>query len=159
LLRGLFCGGTLCAEAQVICKLANVAVSSNAAIPGVGNTVDADGHTLIDLGADEYTQGRPHPMIEPSVRDQELQNALADDRTAVLLLDVVIGYGAHANPAGHLVNSLPAKRRVPVIASVTGTEQDPQVRSRQIDILRRAGIQAASSNASAVSMALTHLQR
>ncbi|MGK0229929.1 MAG: FdrA protein [Gammaproteobacteria bacterium] len=157
-LRGLFCGGTLCAEAQVICKMANVAVSSNAAIPGVANTVDAAGHTLIDLGADEYTQGKPHPMIEPSVRDQELQDALADDQTAVLLLDVVIGYGAHVDPAGHLVNSLPAQRTVPVIASVTGTEQDPQVRSRQIDILRRAGIQVASSNANAVKMALAHLQ-
>lgn len=159
LLRGLFCGGTLCAEAQVICKLANVAVSSNAAIPGVNNTVDATGHTLLDLGADEYTQGKPHPMIEPSVRDQVLQDALADAQTAVLLLDVVIGYGAHADPAGHLVNSLPVQRNVPVIASVTGTEKDPQVRSRQIDILRRAGIQVASSNANAVSMALAYLQR
>lgn len=158
LLRGLFCGGTLCAEAQVICKLANVVVSSNAAIPGVAKSIDADGHTLIDLGADEYTQGKPHPMIEPAVRDQELQAALADDRTAVLLVDVVIGYGAHADPAGHLVNSLPSNRKVPVIASVTGTEQDPQIRSRQIDILRRAGIQVASSNANAVSLALVHLQ-
>lgn len=158
LLRGLFCGGTLCAEAQVICKLANVAVSSNAAIPGVDNTVNATGHTLVDLGADEYTQGKPHPMIEPSVRDQVLQDALADSRTAVLLLDVVIGYGAHADPAGHLVKSLPAQRNVPVVASVTGTEKDPQVRSRQIDILRRAGIQVASSNANAVSTALAYLQ-
>ncbi|MFT5046966.1 MAG: FdrA protein [Porticoccaceae bacterium] len=69
-----------------------------------------------------------------------------------------MGYGAHVDPAGHLVNSLPAQRTVPVIASVTGTEQDPQVRSRQIDILRRAGIQVASSNANAVKMALAHLQ-
>ena len=158
LLRGLFCGGTLCAEAQVICKQANVAVSSNAAIPGVANTVDTAGHTLIDLGADEYTQGKPHPMIEPAVRDQELFNALADEQTGVLLVDVVIGYGAHADPAGHLVNSLPTQSRVPVIASVTGTEKDPQVRSRQIDILRRAGIQVASSNAKAVSLALANLQ-
>jgi FdrA protein len=158
LLRGLFCGGTLCAEAQVICKLANVAVSSNAAIPGVASKVDTSGHTLLDLGADEYTKGKPHPMIEPSVRDQELRDALSDDRTAVLLIDVVIGFGAHADPAGHLVDSLPAQRSMPVIASVSGTEQDPQVRSRQIEILRRAGIQVASSNANAVRMALAHLQ-
>ena len=159
LLRGLFCGGTLCAEAQVVLKDAGVPVSSNAAIPGVSSTVDATGHTLIDLGADEYTKGKPHPMIEPAVRDQELHDALADDRTAVLLLDVVIGYGSHADPAGHLVASLPVERHVPVIASVTGTEQDPQVRSRQIDILRGAGIHVANSNASAVSMALEYLQQ
>lgn len=159
LLRGLFCGGTLCAEAQVICKLAGIDVASNAAIPGVATTTDADTHTLIDLGADEYTQGMPHPMIEPSVRDQQLQNALADERTGVILLDVIIGYGAHADPAGHLAGSLPTDMRIPVIASVTGTEQDPQVRSRQIEILRRAGIYVANSNANAVSMALAYLQR
>jgi FdrA protein len=158
-IRGLFCGGTLCAEAQVICKQADITVSSNAAIPGVSNEIDAGGHTLIDLGADEYTQGKPHPMIEPSVRDQELKKALDDNETAVLLIDVVIGYGAHADPAGHLVSSLPTQTRVPVIASVTGTEQDPQVRSRQIDILNKAGIYVASSNANAVMMALEYLRQ
>lgn len=159
LLRGLYCGGTLCAEAQLICKQQNVSVSSNAAIPGIVNTVDSAGHTLIDLGADEYTQGKPHPMIEPSVRDGELQSALADARVGVLLVDVVIGHGAHADPAGHLVNSLPVKTEVPIIASVTGTESDPQVRSRQVAILHQAGIQVAASNAGAVRMALAHLQR
>jgi FdrA protein len=158
LLRGLFCGGTLCAEAQVICKQENLTVSSNAAIPGVSTVVDVRGHTLVDLGADEYTQGKPHPMIEPSVRDAMLQEVLADEHTGALLLDVVIGYGAHIDPASHLVNSLPKLRSVPIIASVTGTEQDPQVRSRQIDTLRRAGILVASSNANAVKLALTVLR-
>jgi len=158
LIRGLFCGGTLCAEAQVIFKNSNVAVTSNAAIPGVDSEIDASGHTLIDLGADEYTQGKPHPMIEPTVRDQELHNALNDEKTAVVLLDVVIGYGAHLDPAGHLVKSLPAQSRVPIVASVTGTEQDPQCLSRQIDTLRQAGIHVAISNANAVSMALAFLK-
>jgi len=161
LLRGLFCGGTLCAEAQVICRAAGVVVTSNAAIPDVSSELLTEGHTLIDLGSDEYTQGKPHPMIDPAVRDELLADALNDSDTAVVLMDVVIGYGAHADPAGQLIESLPADfsdRGIPVIASVTGTEQDPQVRSRQIAILLSGGVQVAESNARATSMAIEHLQ-
>ena len=157
LIRGLFCGGTLCAEAQVICSAAGLSVASNAAIPGVSALDSGQGHTLIDLGADEYTQGKPHPMIDPAVRDQLLNDALTEPDTAVVLLDVVIGYGAHADPAGQLVNSLPdnyAKNGARLIASVTGTEQDPQVRSRQIATLQRVGIEVAVSNAHAARLAV-----
>ena len=160
-IRGLFCGGTLCAEAQVMCLDAGLSVSSNAAIPGVSSELAHDGHTLIDLGADEYTQGRPHPMIDPAVRDQLLADALNDKQCAVVLMDVVLGYGAHADPATQLVSSLPddfAKKGVALIASVTGTEQDPQVRSRQIATLRGAGIEVATSNAAAAAIAIARVQ-
>jgi len=161
LIRGLFCGGTLCAEAQVICMDAGLSVSSNAAIPGVSAVVSRQGHTLIDLGADEYTQGKPHPMIDPTVRDQLLSDALTDDVTAVVLLDIVLGYGAHADPAGQLVRSLPASYAdsgVQLIASVTGTETDPQIRSRQIATLQGAGIVLAASNAQAALLAVELVQ-
>lgn len=160
LIRGLFCGGTLCAEAQVICLDAGLSVSSNAAIPGVSTDLAQDGHTLIDLGADEYTQGKPHPMIDPAVRDQLLSDALNDEQCAAVLVDVVLGYGAHADPAGQLVHSLPesfATKSIPLIASVTGTEQDPQVRSRQIATLQGAGIVVATSNADAASLAIARI--
>ncbi len=157
LIRGLYCGGTLCAEAQVILSTAQKPVSSNAAIPGVNNSLDAAGHTIIDLGSDEYTLGKPHPMIEPSVRDEAVAQALEDKNVGVMLFDVVLGYGSHADPAGHLVSSLPVQafsEGYCLIASVTGTEQDPQIKSQQIRTLQKAGIVVANSNASAAKLAL-----
>ena len=156
-IRGLFAGGTLCAEAQVVLREAGLALASNAAIGGASSMADAEGrHTLIDLGDDEYTLGRPHPMIEPAVRDDALASALADPACAVLLIDCVLGYGSHADPAGHLARqfaSLPLKRPA-IVASVTGTEADPQRRSAQVRTLEAAGIHVASSNAAAARLAL-----
>ena len=73
---------------------------------------------MIDLGDDAFTRGRPHPMFEPGVRDAPLAEALADPAVGVILLDVVLGYGGHADPAGHLAAFLagtgapPADRRI-----------------------------------------------
>ncbi len=159
MIRGLFSGGTLCAEAQVILKAAGESVGSNAPIPG-SDGLDVEGaHRLIDLGADEYTQGRPHPMIEPSVRDEALTVALGDPSVGVILLDVVLGYGAHGDPAGHLIGSLGDAADKQVIASVTGTEQDPQRRSAQIAKLETAGIVVAPSNADAAVLALACIRK
>ena len=154
---GLFTGGSLCAEAQVVFLQAGEAVSSNAPIPGVPK--DGAGHRMIDLGSDEYTRGRPHPMIDPSGRDDALLRALADPRTGVILLDMVIGHGAHHDPAGHLVDVLHGHGAGPVVvASVTGTDEDPQGRSGQVAKLVRAGVRVASSNADAAALALAHLR-
>lgn len=158
MIRGLFSGGTLCAEAQIVLQAAGEAVGSNAPVPGTGG-LDVDGvHRLIDLGADEYTQGRPHPMIEPSVRDDALKDAVTDESVGVILLDLVLGYGAHDDPAGHLIASLGDVSGKQVVASVTGTEQDPQRRSAQIAKLESAGIAVAPSNADAAALALACLQ-
>ncbi len=160
---GFFAGGTLCAEAQVIMRRAGEAVASNAPIPGVPDVDGANqGHRLLDLGDDEFTQGRPHPMIDPGVRDAALIEALGDPDVAVVLIDNVIGYGAHADPAGHLAGVLAAHGggKAPlVIASVTGTEADPQGRTRQVATLEAAGIAVAPSNADAVEWALRALGR
>ena len=161
-IRGLFAGGTLCAEAQAIFKGAGTKISSNAPIPGVA--VDgsvAKTHTLLDLGADEFTRGRPHPMIDPSVRSPALHEAILSNETAAILLDVVIGYGSHADPAGHIVTVLkntPASQRPAIIASVTGTDADPQIRSAQISKLVDEGVHVARSNAQAARWALTAAQ-
>ena len=136
-IAGLFCGGTLCAEAEIVLK--------DCGLP-------ARAYSLVDLGGDEYTQGRPHPMIEPELRNEHIERALKDEKVGVILLDVVIGYGAHADPAGLLLDLLKKNRKV-VIASVTGTEDDPQVYSKQVKTLRDAGVLVAGSNAAAARLA------
>ena len=158
-IEGLFAGGTLCAEAQVVLTAGGRKVASNAAIPGVpalDSKESAGRDRIIDLGADEYTLGRPHPMIDPSVRDDALRAALVNPEIAVILLDLVIGYGAHADPAGHLASIVAnrADNSPALIASVTGTELDRQVRSAQIKRLEDAGIVVAPSNAQACELAL-----
>ena len=156
---GLFAGGTLCAEAQVVFRAHGLDVSSNAPISGVAALSDrgpASGHTLIDLGDDVFTRGRPHPMIEPGVRDAPLREAASRATTGVILLDVVLGFGAHPDPAGHLAAvaaSLP--RRPVMIASVTGTDADPQGYSAQVAKLRCVGIEVLASNAAAAERAVT----
>jgi FdrA protein len=114
--------------------------------------LDDERHQLIDLGDDRYTRSRPHPMLEPELRDEHIARALADRSVAVLLLDVVIGYGAHPDPAGVASRAVHGAKK-PVIASVTGTEADPQGWSRQAAILRAAGVIVASSNARAAEAA------
>ncbi len=158
---GLFSGGTLCAEIQTLFINAGLSVMSNAAIPGADTlSENSTAHTIIDLGSDEYTQGRPHPMIDPSVRDGALETAMADSSVGIVLVDVVIGYGAYEDPAGHLVASLGTSLSgsTLVIASVTGTDGDPQGRLNQIAKLEAAGILVAPSNADAAELALACLK-
>jgi FdrA protein len=131
--QGLYCGGTLCSEAQLIFRRRGL-----------------DGHRFLDLGDDRYTRGRPHPMIEPEIRNDHLATALADPAVAVVLLDVVLGYGSHPDPAGVLLEKRIAKT---VVASVIGTERDPQIRSQQVAKLRAAGVLVAPSNAHAAEWA------
>jgi succinyl-CoA synthetase alpha subunit len=158
-IEGLFAGGTLCAEAQVILAAGGRKVASNAAIPGVPKLEcqqDDGRDRLIDLGDDEYTRGRPHPMIDPSVRDDALRAALNNADIAVILLDLVLGYGAHADPAAHMADIVAGRgKNAPVlVASVVGTESDPQTRSAQVRKLEQAGVVVAPSNAQACELAL-----
>ena len=91
-------------------------------------------------------------MIEPELRNAHIERALEEKDVGVVLLDVVIGYGAHADPAGLLLPLLTKNKKL-VIASVTGTEDDPQVYSKQVKILRSAGVVVAESNAQAARIA------
>jgi len=160
-IHGLFSGGTLAAEAQVVFLDHGVPVASNVPIPEARAVRDMTGHVLVDLGDDEYTKGRPHPMIEPALRDVELAKALANPTTAVVLLDVVIGFGAHPDPAGAIVRVVAAAgtERPIVIASVTGTNDDPQDRRVQVAKLVDAGVVVAPTNADAAALALRCLVR
>jgi len=151
-IRGLYSGGTLCAEAQIVLMDEGHALQSNAPVPGAQRVRrGAAGHRLIDLGADEYTRGRPHPMIDPALRNEQLERALRERDVAALLLDVVIGTGAHPDPAGQIAQRLrgAGPRRPAVVASVTGTDADAQGYARQVATLRAEGVIVARSNAEA----------
>ncbi|MFV9327600.1 acyl-CoA synthetase FdrA [Citrobacter europaeus] len=150
LIRGLYTGGTLAAEAAgLLAAHLNVAADAQ---HHHGMMLDAAGHQIIDLGDDFYTVGRPHPMIDPALRNQLITDLGSQPQVRVLLVDVVIGYGATADPAASLVQ---AWQKVCVardidqplfaIATVTGTEGDPQCRSLQIATLEDAGIAVVSS--------------
>jgi succinyl-CoA synthetase alpha subunit len=158
--RGIFSGGTFCFEAQLIHAAAGLPAFSNA--PTAGNRTLQDAgrsveNTIIDMGDDEFTQGRPHPMIDPSLRDARIRAEVDDPSTAVVLFDVVLGYGAAADPTAALVGvigdakakALAEGRRVAFIGYVCGTDQDPQNRAANVAALESAGVLVASSNAEA----------
>ncbi|AXA37154.1 MAG: acyl-CoA synthetase [Candidatus Sumerlaea sp.] len=163
-LRGLFCGGTTGQEALAILSRAGIAVRSNLHKHGelriVGTEV-VSGHVLLDLGADEFTVGRPHPMIEPVLRNERLREEMQDPSVGILLFDCVLGYSAHPDPAGLLAEAvLEAKetaarrgREVIAIASVTGTDEDPQPAVFQKRELEQAGITVAPDNRHAAQLA------
>lgn len=156
--RGLFTGGTFSLEAITILQDQLQPVGSNV---GVGtpleDPLEPTGHAIVDLGADEFTRGRPHPMLEPRTRTNHLHETLETDSVLVVLLDVVLGYGAHPDPAASIAEAVrdadPEGWPV-VVASVCGTHGDPQGWSDQISQLVDAGVLVAETNADAAKLAL-----
>ncbi|WP_329093182.1 FdrA family protein [Actinomadura citrea] len=146
-LRGLFAGGTLRDEAEMIARDA------------LGWELEARGHRFTDFGDDAYTRGRAHPMIDPTLRLEALRAEAADDGCGVLLLDVVLGYGAEPDPAAALAPAIAAALRdrpgLAVVVSLCGTPADPQDRDRQAVALCEAGADVFASNAQATRHALT----
>ncbi|HVE96204.1 MAG TPA: protein FdrA, partial [Pseudonocardiaceae bacterium] len=130
LVRGLFSGGTLCYESLVILSEHLGPVYSNTPLSkDFGMPAPAGSHTCLDLGEEEYTKGRPHPMIDPEARIELLREQGTDPNVAVIILDVVLGYGAHNDPAGDLAPvcaEITADGGPLVIVYVLGTEGDPQ---------------------------------
>jgi FdrA protein len=163
-LRGLYSGGTLATEALIVCQAMLGDVRSNVPLRPDLKLQDAtrsEGHCVVDLGEDEFTVGRLHPMIDHALRIRRLMQEAADPEVAVILLDVVLGYGAHPDPASELGPAIARARaralegggELLVIASVTGTDGDPQGLSRQVQALERAGAIVAPSNAAAARLA------
>jgi FdrA protein len=154
--RGLFVGGTLCDEAMAIVGRTVGEVRSNVPLPGgLGLTdgLDTPGHVLVDLGEDEFTRGRPHPMIDQTLRVARLAVEAQRPGGRVLLLDVVLGHGAHPDPAAELGPAIEAALETrddfAVVVSMCGTAADPQDRARQVDALVAAGASVHLSNAHA----------
>ena len=160
--RGVFCGGTFCYEAQLVHAAMGICASSNTPIAGNRALADAwrsEGDTFVDMGDDAFTQGRPHPMIDPSLRDARLRDEAADPATAVVLFDVVLGYGAADDPVSGLLGVIAAARAqagaegraAAFIGHVCGTDLDPQDRAAIVADLKEAGVLVASSNAEAAA--------
>ena len=159
-LKGFFSGGTLADEAMLLASPALGDIRSNIPLRpqrDLGTDLPAPGHVVVDFGDDALTVGRAHPMIDPTLRLEAISNLAARREPAVLLLDVVLGYGADPDPAYSLVPALTAARRngpLPVVVSLIGTEGDPQGWSRQADALAAAGAAVFASNAQATRYAL-----
>jgi FdrA protein len=165
-LRGLFAGGTLCDEAMVIASDALGPVRSNIPLQPeweLGRELRADGHVMIDFGDDQLTRGRPHPMIDQRTRIDRIAVEAADPAVTVLLLDVVLGHGAHPDPASELAPAVAAARRgadtagrmLAVVVSLCATEDDPQDPRRQAELLHEAGAAVFLSNAAAARHAVS----
>ena len=161
-LRGLFSGGTLALEAVLALRgrveplFSNVKAGGAAALPDPRRS---QGHTLLDLGADDFTVGRPHPMIDNDLRVQRLRQEAADRDVGLILLDVVLGYGAHPDPAAELAPAIADALR-PDLAFVTiviGTEEDPQGVEAQIRRLEDAGAAVFRDVGEAVGYSLSRL--
>ena len=156
--RGLFSGGTLCYESMVVLSKRLGPVYSNTPLrEGWGLPAPEGEHVCLDMGEEEYTRGRPHPMIDPEARIEGIRRAGADPDTAVVLLDVVLGYGAHPDPAAVLSLACEevARRRdgAAVVAYVLGTDSDLQDVRRQRAQLADAGCLVAPTAARAALMA------
>ena len=162
--RGVYTGGTLANEACLIASELLSPVYINTALGCAHRLKDTSGsiaNTFIDVADDEFTQGKPHAMAEPAMRFDRIIKEMQDPETAVLLLDFVLGYGVHQNPAGALapvitrtmIKSKSEGRFLPIVVSVTGVEDDPQVRSKQVEILKQLGCIVMPSNAQAARMA------
>ncbi len=153
-IRGLFSGGTLCDEAMLILKDLIGDIYSNIPLKPslkLKNSKVSQKNSLVDLGDDEFTKGRPHPMIDFTLRNERIIQEAKSPETAVILLDIVLGYGAHSHPANALAPAIEETkvRNVSVIASLCGTEDDPQDYGKQKRELEKMGVIIMPSNAQA----------
>jgi FdrA protein len=164
-IRGLFSGGTLCDESMAIASAALGPIASNTPLDPawvLGADLRSSGHLMIDFGDDQLTQGRAHPMIDPSLRVERIADEAADPSCAVLLIDIVLGYGSHADPATVFAPALARAREraaadgrdLAVVVSLVGSRSDPQDRDATARALAEAGASVHLSNAAATRAAV-----
>jgi FdrA protein len=156
--RGLYTGGTLAHEALVILNQLVGSVYSNAPLNSsfkLPNSSESLKDSILDLGEEEFTLGRAHPMIDPTVRQLRLIEEARDPEVAVIIMDIMLGYGSHPDPAGAMCDSISKAQMIaknddrvlPILAHVCGTDQDPQRKSGQIEKLQKVGVRTFSTNA------------
>lgn len=157
--KGLYSGGTLASEAgMIISEALNLAGSKKKD----GYVLHSGGYEVIDLGDDIYTRGKPHPMMDPDIRIQKMQDYAREASTGVILFDVVLGYGAHPDMTGALLPVIKEerkraeeeKRTLYFVATVVGTAKDPQNYTESVKRLKENGVFVQESNAKAVRLAL-----
>ena len=157
-LRGILAGGTFCYQSQQILQEAGFSIYSNSPFDRMCQLSNPDlsvEHTIVDMGDDFYTVGKPHPMIDGTLRKRRILMESRDPQVAVLYLDFILGYNASMDPVGELLDAILEARRnsrqrggdLTVVASVCGTEADPQDLNLQIKMLQEAGALVFRSNA------------
>jgi succinyl-CoA synthetase alpha subunit len=157
-MRGLYTGGTLEYEALVILSRLIGEVYSNAPLDPrlkLPDSYRSVKDSIIDLGEEEFTAGRAHPMIDPTIRRMRLIEEAKDPEAAVILMDIMLGYGCHPDPAGAMLDAIEEAKKIaksndrvlPILAHVCGTEDDPQRRSEQESKLKHAGVYVFPTNA------------
>ena len=168
-LRGVFAGGTFCYQTQQILRQAGLAVFSNSPLNAGNGLVNSDrsvDHTVVDMGDENYTLGKPHPMIDSTERGRRILAEAADPSVAILLLDFILGYNAASDPVGDLLDALveaqasreKAGSPLTIVASVCGTDEDPQDRALQVKMLREIGVHIFGSNARATKFCVQLLK-
>lgn len=158
LIKAIYCGGTFCAEAQNMALRCQLPIISNVPIKNAlkyqGD--DSDYHAFFDMGDDEFTNGRPHPMIDPFERDLMIQKQINNPKTGVILFDVVLGYGASLNPIDSLLKIIKQNNRSDIyfVCHVCGTDLDIQNKQEIINKLKEAKVIVAKSNIDAITKAI-----
>ena len=161
-IRALYSGGTLAYEALVMLQGKIKPIHTNLSFKGaeaIADVYKSTEHTIIDFGEDEFTQGRLHPMIDPTLRNTRIISEAKDPETAVIVLDLVLGYNAHPDPAGSALEAIKEARQIAekdgrhliFVTSVCGTDSDPQKRNEQVAKLEKEGVLVFPSNADAVA--------
>ena len=169
-MRGLFAGGTFCYQSQQIFRDAGIPVYSNVPLDLKYKLADPDHsieHTIVDMGDDHYTVGKPHPMIDGTMRKQRILAEGHDPQVAILLLDFILGYNASMDLVGELIEAiieakLLAQKRggaLTVVASICGTDDDPQDLSLQTRMLKESGVIVFLSNAKAANFCCDLIKR
>ncbi len=158
-LVGLFGGGSLASEAALVLRNKGLQVQVPEHPLEVEPALEGEGHLIVDTGEDFYTQGKPHPMVDQAVRCALIRDVGRDPAVDCILLDLVLGDGAHLDPAPEMAQAVEAARKARggkglfVIASLSGTDLDPQGLERQRNILRGAGVVVQPSAARAAALA------
>lgn len=168
-LRGLYSGGTLCYETMLLLQQKGILCFSNISQDehwALNDPEKSEKHTLVDMGEDYFTNGMPHPMIDPRLRAERIVREGLAPETAVILLDCVLGYGSNADPAGELAKAIQKAQKgrasageVIFVASICGTDEDIQCRSQQKRILEACGVEVFESNAQAALYVAALLQK
>lgn len=169
-IAGLFCGGTICDEVFYLIKEKDENIYSNIAKDPKHKLTDifnTKGHRVIDFGSDEFTQGRPHPMIDPSIRIEYFEKLASDKSIGVIALDFILGYGAHDDPVSMMLPSIKkaqekAKlegRHLEILGFVLGTDEDKQNFSKQCKLLDENGITWASSSVNTALLSIGFVEK
>lgn len=165
--RALYTGGTLAFESLLLLDqqfgvYSNIAKKPEYQLEDVEKSIK---NTVLDMGEDYFTDGMPHPMIDPRLRSERLIKEVEDVNTAVVLLDCVLGYGSHESPAKVMAQAIQQAKShqkqeyVAYVASVCGTDKDPQTLSEQVKLLQEAGVYVVETNAQAARVAAGILKR